>query len=115
MGRLNFMRWMTDKVSIYYKETATDSYGGSAQTWARKYNLIPARVYSANLLRGTVQIESSGESYAIVQTMLVDAKVIVNKGDKVVHEDQNYIALQIGMTSTKHKHHQEVMLGRMDE
>jgi hypothetical protein len=109
------MRWMTDKVSIYYKETNTDNYGGSTQGWTRKYNLIPARVYSANLMRGTVQIEESGESYAVVQYMLVDSKVIINKGDKVIHGEDNYIALQIGATKTKYDHHKEVMLGRMDE
>lgn len=115
MGRLNFMRWMTDKVSIYYKETRTDSYGGSSTEWTRKYNLIPARVYSANLLRGTVQIEESGQSYTVVQYMLVDDNVIINKGDKVIHNDQSYVALQVGTAQTKRAHHKEVMLGRMDE
>jgi len=115
MAQLNFMKWLVDKVNIYYKEMSSDSFGGTKQVWTRKYNQIPARIYSLAISRGIMYIEESGTSYAVVQQLAVDEKVIINKGDKITHESGNFIVLQVGTAKGARAHHKEVLLGRMDE
>jgi len=112
MGQSDFTKWLKQECDIFYRDTKGDGHGGWTKTWTRKYYRVPCRVYGVS---GNFTIREEGTEYLIESRILVNSDVSLNKGDKVIFNNDHYLVLKAYSPSSSEEHHRMALLGRMDE
>jgi hypothetical protein len=113
MGLSDLKRWFKQEADIYYLSTSSDGKGGFDKEWVRKYSKEPCRVIGCS---GRLTIVEAGVNYPVTSEMLCDPEVEIEKGDKVLVDDKQYLVLKTNKPSAYDSgaHHTVVSLGQME-
>jgi hypothetical protein len=101
-----------DVADIFYADTKTDGHGGVQKIWVQKYWGVKCRLYAT---AGRFTIAEGGIEYPVTQKMICDPDINIEKGDKIMTDDDNFIALQTDTAMDFAVSHKEVLLGRLEE
>lgn len=112
MAALKIKKWYDKEMDVYYQNTYSDGYGGFKKEWQQKYTALPCRLYGET---GNFTIQIQGVNYSVEERLICDADIEINKGDKVVVDDRQYIVLSATAKGRHSDSHTSCRLAQIEE
>lgn len=110
---MNLEKFFSDRVTVFRKDIAKDSYGGVSADWEKKYWNVPCRIYSRTNIAYPITFEVSGVERPLTHKMICEAGLDIQIGDKVENSDfsEVYIVVSVSlMRQSRTSHHKEAKL-----
>lgn len=109
----NLKKFYSNVAVVLRLKTMQDKFGGTQNEWEKTEYDLRCRLYG---YKGNYTIQVQGQSYQPSMQMVCDEDSDIKVGDKVICDNNNYLALQVIPRQTVGTmHHISVLLTRLDE